>query len=600
MRASSWSAGENGGAGEGEMATRVREFPWETTPLGPQADWSPALRMACDLCLGSRFPIALWWGDDLTFLYNDAYRHSLGASKHPGALGRSGREVWAEIWEVVEPSFAAVLAGGPATWEVDQQLFVHRNGYLEEAYFTYGVSPIREPDGRFGGFLNAVTESTQRALVERRLNTVRELAAGTVGALTAAGAYERAAAVLAGATADIPFALLYSLTAEGARLAGAAGLPPDTVTSPAVIDLATPDDERGWAAPLARVVASGQGEVVTDLEARFGPGVFPGGAWAEAPRGAVLLPLLADGAGMRGIGVLIAGISPRRALDEPYRGFFDLVAGQIAGAIAVAAGREAERSHAEELATLARSEQAARAEAEEAVRARDQFLSIASHELRNPLAGLTGNLQLLQRRQERGTLTPEGLIRQIASLREAGERLTRLTDDLLDVSRLRTGQLPLRSRVLDLAELVRAAVEQAQFGTTRHRLTVENSCPDERCQVQGDPDRLGQVITNLLENAVKYSPEGGAVRIALGPYNGGARLCVRDEGIGLPTGSQDRIFEPFGRAPNARERNLPGMGLGLYVSRRIIEAHGGTLTVESLGDGRGTTFVLWVPGSGES
>jgi signal transduction histidine kinase len=582
------------------MATRVREFPWETTPLGPQADWSPALRMACDLCLGSRFPIALWWGDDLTFLYNDAYRHSLGASKHPGALGRSGREVWAEIWEVVEPSFAAVLAGGPATWEVDQQLFVHRNGYLEEAYFTYGVSPIREPDGRFGGFLNAVTESTQRALVERRLNTVRELAAGTVGALTAAGAYERAAAVLAGATADIPFALLYSLTAEGARLAGAAGLPPDTVTSPAVIDLATPDDERGWAAPLARVVASGQGEVVTDLEARFGPGVFPGGAWAEAPRGAVLLPLLADGAGMRGIGVLIAGISPRRALDEPYRGFFDLVAGQIAGAIAVAAGREAERSHAEELATLARSEQAARAEAEEAVRARDQFLSIASHELRNPLAGLTGNLQLLQRRQERGTLTPEGLIRQIASLREAGERLTRLTDDLLDVSRLRTGQLPLRSRVLDLAELVRAAVEQAQFGTTRHRLTVENSCPDERCQVQGDPDRLGQVITNLLENAVKYSPEGGAVRIALGPYNGGARLCVRDEGIGLPTGSQDRIFEPFGRAPNARERNLPGMGLGLYVSRRIIEAHGGTLTVESLGDGRGTTFVLWVPGSGES
>ena len=154
---------------------------------------------------------------------------------------------------------------------------------------------------------------------------------------------------------------------------------------------------------------------------------------------AVLLPLLADGAGMRGIGVLIAGISPRRALDEPYRGFFDLVAGQIAGAIAVAAGREAERSHAEELVTLARSEQAARAEAEEAVRARDQFLSIASHELRNPLAGLTGNLQLLQQRQERGTLTPDGLTRQIASLREAGERLTRLTDDLLDVSRLRTG-----------------------------------------------------------------------------------------------------------------------------------------------------------------
>ena len=236
MRDGSWAAGERAELGEGEMAARVRDFPWEATPLGPQADWSPALRMACDLCLGSRFPIALWWGDDLTFLYNDAYRHSLGASKHPGALGRSGREVWAEIWEVVEPSFAAVLAGGPATWEVDQQLFVHRNGYLEEAYFTYGVSPIHEPDGQFGGFLNAVTESTQRALAERRLNTLRELTAGTAGALTAAGAYERAAAVLASATVDIPFALLYSLTEGGARLAGAVGLPPDTVTSPALLD----------------------------------------------------------------------------------------------------------------------------------------------------------------------------------------------------------------------------------------------------------------------------------------------------------------------------------------------------------------------------
>jgi signal transduction histidine kinase len=126
------------------------------------------------------------------------------------------------------------------------------------------------------------------------------------------------------------------------------------------------------------------------------------------------------------------------------------------------------------------------------VRVRDEFFSIASHELRNPLAGLTGNLQLLQRRQARGTLKPEVL-----------ERLTRLTDDLLDVSRLRTGQLPLRPRPIDLAELVQGAVEQAQFGTTRHRLTLENSCPDSRCPVHGDPDRIGQVITNLLENAVK-------------------------------------------------------------------------------------------------
>ena len=165
------------------------------------------------------------------------------------------------------------------------------------------------------------------------------------------------------------------------------------------------------------------------------------------------------------------------------------------------------------------------------------------------LAGLTGNLQLLQRRQERGTLQPEGLARQIASLREAGERLTRLTDDLLDVSRLRTRQLPLRPQAIELAAPVRAVVEQAQFGTTRHRLTLQNSCPEGRCALHGDPDRLGQVITNLLEHAVKYSPEGGEVQITLAPYNGGVRLCVKDQGIGLPAESLGKIFEPFGRAP---------------------------------------------------
>ncbi len=174
------------------------------------------------------------------------------------------------------------------------------------------------------------------------------------------------------------------------------------------------------------------------------------------------------------------------------------------------------------------------------------------------LAGLTGNLQLLQRRQERGTLQPEGLARQIASLREAGERLTRLTDDLLDVSRLRTRQLPLRPQAIELAAPVRAVVEQAQFGTTRHRLTLQNSCPEGRCALHGDPDRLGQVITNLLEHAVKYSPEGGEVQITLAPYNGGVRLCVKDQGIGLPAESLGKIFEPFGRAPNARDRTGPG------------------------------------------
>ncbi len=232
-------------------------------------------------------------------------------------------------------------------------------------------------------------------------------------------------------------------------------------------------------------------------------------------------------------------------------------------------------------------------DAQEAIRARDEFLSIASHELLTPVTGLKGYAQLLQRSLERGMLDPERLTRTLGWINGAADRLAELTRDLLDISRLRTGQLVLRPRPVDLAALVREVADRyGDHPSERHQLVL--SVP-AACPVQMDPERLDQVLTNLLDNALKYSPAGGQVRVTLRQQGEGALLTVSDEGIGLPPGAETTIFQPFGRASNAAERNLPGMGLGLYICRSIVERHGGQIWAESPGDGQGTTFSVWLP-----
>jgi PAS domain S-box-containing protein len=235
-------------------------------------------------------------------------------------------------------------------------------------------------------------------------------------------------------------------------------------------------------------------------------------------------------------------------------------------------------------------------EAQAAVKARDRFVSIASHELRTPIARVKGYAEMLLAAQSDGDLTPEMLQRSLQRIDNASDRLAGLVRDLLDVSKINAGNLPLRVRLVDVTELAREVVgryqEQLSSAESGHLLLDIVGTP---VSVSADPERLEQVLINLLDNAVKYSPDGPELRVRLQPKARGVLLEVSDRGIGLPPETAERIFEPFSRASNAEERQITGMGLGLYICRNIVEQHHGRIWARSEGEGSGTTMCVWLP-----
>src|SRR5277367_1621295 len=427
------------------MGELIQSMDWAKTPLGPIDSWPQSLRTTVSLCLSSKFPISLAWGPKHVQIYNDGYWPICG-EKHPRAMGQDFSECWASAWPVIGEAFASALSG-QASFLENQRLFLDRKGYLEETFFTFSFSPIRDETG-VAGLFHPVTETTSRMLSERRTRALRDLATRAGGALTPEKVCTLAAQTLSDYRLDLPFVLFYLFDDDSyeARLIASTGVPDASTASPALLSLVA-GEKSTW--PLADVARSGHAQHLNDLEARFGH--FSCGEYPEAQKAALALPLTPPGC-KRPVGVLVAGISPRLELGETYRAFYDLLAAAITTELANARAYEEERKRAEALAEIDRAKTA--------------FFSNVSHEFRTPLTLMLGPLEDLL--AEPSSPLPPARRERLQMVYRNSERLLKLVNTLLDFSRIEAGRVQanyepvdLAALTADLASVFRSAVERA-------------------------------------------------------------------------------------------------------------------------------------------
>lgn len=287
-----------------------------------------------------------------------------------------------------------------------------------------------------------------------------------------------------------------------------------------------------------------------------------------------------------------------RRYDGEYRWFLTRAVpahdadGRITGWFGMTTDIHARKEAEAERDQLLARERAARAEAEAALRTRDQFLAIAAHELKTPLTSMLGYAELLRSEAEESERLNERERRAIQIIAEKTERLNQMITALFDVSRLENPDLRLADARVDLNALTHHILGQKQVLLKRH--TIEFYGADVPLRVRGDQMRLEQVLQNLIQNAAKYSPNGGTIRVELERQGQNACLTVQDQGIGIPAQDLPRIFKRFYRASNAARNQITGLGIGLYVVSEIVHLHGGTIHVTSE-EGKGSTFTVRLP-----
>jgi PAS domain S-box-containing protein len=417
------------------------------------------------------------------------------------------------------------------------------------------------------------TETTARIVGERRLATIGDLAALASRARSEAEVWTEAANILRQNPADLAFCLLYrSSGAQSFALEQCCGVGGDCAAALPVLNFET-GALQGRAWPVSKVLSGREAVLVDDVVERFGPVVGP--KWPDPVRCALVLPIGKPGSESL-YGILIVGISPRRALDDPYRSFLSLVADHIATGIGNVRTYEEERRRVEALAELDK--------------AKTEFFSNVSHEFRTPLTLMLGPLEAALRDSE--NLPPEHR-NHVSTAHRNSLRLLKLVNSLLDFARIEAGRIKatyipsdLAALTIDLCSNFRAAMDAAGL-----KFVVD--CPPLGELVYVDREMWEKIVLNLLSNAFKFTLQG-EIAVSLRTVDGAAELRVRDSGVGIPAEEMSRLFERFHRVPNTQSRTHEGSGIGLALVQELAKLHGGSVRVESR-VGKGSTFIVSIP-----
>jgi signal transduction histidine kinase len=555
-------------ASGGAMGKHMLGIDWSKTELGPITSWPRSLVLTVNICLKNEYPMSIWWGPNLILLYNDSYRPYLG-DKHP-AMGKRGLDIWGELKMDLIGMLRGALAGEKSKFQEDLLLLMERNGFQEEVYFTFSLSPIFDEDMQVVGVLDVTLETTKKVLNTRRMNLLREVSSvNKAGTIT--DVCKSMAKALTTCPADLPFTLLYLFNGENKLvLESCTGLEPGTLASPVEVDILT--STCLW--PFADVMKSMQHIKVPDIVPKFGP--LPGGIWPESPNYAVVLPLISNSQ-QTPIGVFIAGISPRRLYDADYQAFFDMVVSHISKALDTVHAYEEQKKRAEELAKIDH--------------AKTVFFTNISHEFRTPLSLMLGPLaDSLADKQY--PLNESQRERQIMIQRNAF-RLLKLVNTILDFSRIEAGRAQISFVPTDLTKLTRELCQL--FSSLMEQSSLEYIMDlDELAEpVFVDVEMWEKIVMNLISNAFKFTLKG-RITVSLKQIDDQVRLAVRDTGVGIPEHEMPNMFRRFHRIENTQGRSFEGSGIGLALIQELTKLHGGGISVESK-FGKGTSFSVTIP-----
>jgi PAS domain S-box-containing protein len=509
------------------MADLTRAFPWSDTPVGPVDQWPDALLITVNTILSSRHPMFLWWGDDLIQFYNDAYRPSIREDKHPSALGQPGRECWQEIWHIIGPQIDAVMTKGEATWHENGLVPIFRNGRLEDVYWTYGYSPVRDTTGRIRGTLVVCTETTESVLAKQQLERESQRLAEL---------FQQAPAFFA--VLGGPEHRIEMVNPPYQELIGQRDVAGKTIQE------AVPEaGEQGFVELLDRVYQTGEPFVGRGMP----------------------IQLIRNKSQALDLRYLDFVYQPRRDADGNISGIIVL-------GIDVTESRRAEQ-------LLLQSEK---------LNAVGRLASSIAHEINNPLAAVTNLIYLAQQ----SAVDPDAK-RYLASAEVELRRVSAIANQTLRFHRQST-----KPKQVTGAELIDATIPLYQGRSLNAHVTVERRDRGSHPVTCFEGEIL-QVLSNLIGNGIDaMAPRGG--RLLIRNREGtewrtgrkGIVITVADTGCGMSPHTLARMFEPF-----FTTKGQKGNGIGLWISRGIVDRHHGVLTVRSrcAPQHSGTVFALFLP-----
>ncbi len=513
--------------GTGEMADLTRAFDWSITPVGPVAQWPDALLITVNTMLSSRHPMFLWWGEDLIQFYNDGYRPSIREDKHPSALGQRGADCWGEIWPVIWPQIDAVMTRGEPSWHENQLIPIFRNGKLEDVYWTYGYSPVRDSLGEICGTLVVCTETTDSVTARQQLKRERERLADL---------FQQAPAFFA--VLSGPEHVFEMTNPPYQELIGHR-----SVIGKSLREALPEAHEQGFNDLLDRVYQTGE------------PFVGSGTPVNLARGNAQQLELR----------YLDFVYQPRRDADGATFGIIVL-------GVDVTEGKRAAQ-------VLLQSEK---------LNAVGRLASSIAHEINNPLEAVTNLLYLAQQ----AAISPDAK-QYIATAELELRRVSVIANQTLRFHRQTTNPKPITYQ-----ELIEATLPLYQGRLANSHVIIERRDRTHRAVTCFDGE-IRQVLSNLVGNAID-AMHGSGGRLLIRSREGtdwktgrpGIVLTVADTGSGMSAYTLSRIFEPF-----FTTKGISGTGLGMWISREIVDRHLGHLRVRSAQPphSSGTVFTLFLP-----